>query len=242
MCGENSELLAKLDGTGHCDPCEHAGFYCHTYLGPRYGCDSCVRLLIVGLDHGNGRRTESAAERRRGIINYREGGTEWNFHYQGCIRVSGLIFGSDCAEHCQARCARKPESECTLLHFAQANAVRCSKATGGMAFNRGNRVSDCISLLFSEVQLLRPDVIVLQGRNRRSGHIQVDFKTEACQRGEWTDTSDEHVSRIMWRGADCSTVILSLRHPSRGWLVRDWGPIIVPAVRRALALLNPQPD
>src|SRR2546425_9159983 len=124
-----TEVLTCLDKIGRCPSCDQVQMnrYCHTYVGPCYGREP--RVLFVGLDHGDDDFTEAAVDRQQGIVRwFRDEQHEWNPHYQGCVWVASKLFRINCVEDCRERCARKPEAECALLHFAQGNAVKC---TGG---------------------------------------------------------------------------------------------------------------
>src|SRR5439155_1113279 len=146
---------------------------------------------------------------------FRQEQHEWNPHYQGCVWVGSKLFRTNCVQDCRERCARKPEAECALLHFAQGNAVKCTGGATNRNFARAERIRDCLPLIFSEIEILRPQVIVLQGRNRGTGHIHREFREEASRRGEWIETESEHVSVISWGGGQpYSEVVASFRHPS----------------------------
>src|SRR5260370_745369 len=98
-------------------------------------------------------------------------GEEFNPHYCGVIRTAGAIFGQ-AGLHCLNSCYRaahcvgveRPRGErCVFLSLAQPNLVKCapgpdmtSKSTA-MMFNR------CGHHLVSELEILRPNVMVFQG-------------------------------------------------------------------------------
>jgi len=239
MLPDDKELMAQLDATGRCASCDRpvTGFYCHTYLGSSYG--KGTRILFVGLDHGNDYRTADANDRRRGIVHwYQEKRHGWNPHYRGCIAVAVGILELKCSVDCRHRCCLKPDEDCALCQFAQANAVRCTGADGGMTFSRHDRIRDCLPLVFREIEVLRPRVIILQGRNRGSGHIHRDFQAEARKRGRWEETSNEYVGNIIWNGTGQAALVVSLRHPARAWLERNWETEIIPAMQTVRQLLN----
>lgn len=81
---------------------------------------------VVNGRHGNGGLpTNTARERQKAICrDYREEGKKRNPHFRGCIEAGGLVLGLSCGEDCEENCLRVPEPPPTLLHFAQANAVR----------------------------------------------------------------------------------------------------------------------
>jgi hypothetical protein len=144
----------------------------------------------------------------------------WNAHYRGCVKTASAILKLACESECGSACRVKPSSECVLSYFAQTNAVKCAPPKSGMAFVAHHRIATCMAKnLFGEVELLQPDVIVLQGRDRNSGHIHKDFERELAA-GQWGTLAidDESlVGTITWsRGlmAGRKTVLALFSHPS----------------------------
>ncbi len=203
--------------------------YCATYVGPYYE-KAKLKLLFVGLDHGWG-GGPSAKTRQADVLGYRdsEQPTPWNPHYRGCIRVAAKILGLACSGGCVEKCVRRPPEECVLCHFAQGNAVKCVVPPKGqplqdrMTFRGHDRVARCLPLLLEEIGILRPDLIVLQG-----SRLHWHFKKDATV-GE--------VIRLSNFPNNVSSVVAFFRHPSRGWLERDWEPVILPALSRMRELL-----
>jgi len=92
--------------------------------------------------------------------------------------------------------------------------------------------------MLREILILRPHVIVLQGRNQGTGHIHEDFKKLAETCGTWEMTDNQLLSLVRWRDWSFSSIVASFRHPSRGNLSRDWERIIRPAIARAREVLG----
>jgi uracil-DNA glycosylase len=233
------DVLRQIDSLGRCASCDQlaAKHYCHTYIGPRYG--KSTRVLIIGLDHGQD-YTENASDRQKQILHYRQVESipmGLNQHYRGCVLVAAETLGFRCATECARRCSFKAEEECALLHFAQGNAVKCTAGGEGMTFRRQERIRECFPLMLGEIQILRPHVIVLQGRNQGTGHIHEDFKKLAETCGTWEMTDNELLRVVRWGDWSFSSIVASFRHPSRGYQSRDWEPIIRPAIARARELL-----
>src|SRR5262245_9027020 len=100
--------------------------YCASYCGSGYGMLR-PRLLFIGLDNGiPGDQTDTCEGRRREVLNYRNPPyARWNPHYKGCIWLASRLLNMPCSSDCADQCKRKPESNCALMYFRQANAVRC---------------------------------------------------------------------------------------------------------------------
>lgn len=212
-----------------------------TYVGPAYDA-SRVRILFVGLDQGLGVNWNPLETLRQ----YRDDRKSWNLHYIGCVRVAAEIVNSECRVKCQKKCSTFSEGECALCQFAQGNAVRCVEAQKkSMRFHSEKRIHKCLPLLFEQIGILRPDVIVLQGRNK-SGHIHEDFKKE-LREGAWgllEITEAEVVGRVTWHRFGIftgPTVIAFLLHPSargRHSFIKNWSSETVPAIQRIRSLLT----
>ncbi len=213
------------------------------YVGPHYD-TRFPRILFVGLDSGRGWgeplvNVHSVQEER--VKDCREEQQAWNPHYKGCVRTAAAILGLDCERDCKQNCAKKESLECAFLRLSQANAVRCVGVDEKDSDCRSqNRVAKCLPYLFSEICILRPDVIVLQGRNQRTGHLHKSFRQE-LGRGEWGELQGEEldlVQEIRWLKCDAwqgPTWLASLRHPSslgRLRLEAIWESHYRPAVER----------
>jgi hypothetical protein len=85
----------------------------------------------------------------------------------GCVSTAGALLSIACESECGSACRLKPSSECALTYFAQTNTVKCTPPKSGMAFVAERRIAACMAKnLFSEIELLQPEVIVLHGRSR----------------------------------------------------------------------------
>jgi hypothetical protein len=171
----------------------------------------------------------------------------WNAHYRGCVRTASAILKMACESECGTACGLKPSSECVLTYFAQTNAVKCAPPKSGMAFAAEHRIATCMATnLFGEVAVLQPDVIVLQGRNRNSGHIHKDFERELAT-GDWgTLAIDEGslVGTITWsRGpmTGRNTILSLFSHPSakgKSNFKNTWLREVLPSIPKIHALLD----
>jgi hypothetical protein len=159
---------------------------------------------------------------------------------------SAKNLGLECEPSCRDRCAKMASSECALLQFSQANAVRCVGPNEPNNRSRSQeRVAKCLPFLFGEIGILQPNVIVLQGRNEGTGHLQQSFRNE-LERGVWGRFEDEEVSRVQtikwlkydgWAGPSW---LASLYHPSaQGRFKFDaiWDSHFRPAVDRIKKLI-----
>jgi hypothetical protein len=93
-------------------------------------------------------------------------------------------------------------------------------------------VPECVRLVFEDIRRLRPQVIILQGRNRQTGHLQESFLAEARkQRGTCDNSLDFGGAAVTDLTLDDPKIVVaSLRHPSHGWLKVDWDKVILPVL------------
>jgi hypothetical protein len=216
---------------------------CATYVGPMYSAAS-VPILFVGLDGGQPWDAEhhffDAKTVQDSILRgYTHEKRGWNPHYKGCVRVAAEILGLACKSDCPQRCAGNEGTTCALNCFAQGNAVRCVRLDSkGMTFESQARVQKCLPFLFQQFGILKPKVIVLQGRNVGNGLIHDSFKRE-LQEGKWGKLLGEEsncVQLIEWhRYSEFSgpTILASLRHPAargRQSLLKSWRSHFAPAI------------
>lgn len=239
------ELLDAIRPSDSCSkgfPCT-IGNYCPPYVGPLYDQRS-PRVLFVGLDPGSFGKDEetekrwracaSSAEQLRNCILsvYAEKSELFNAHYRGCVRVAATLLGMVCSCGCQKNCSRQPRENCVLSYFAQTNAVKCNEGTGGMAFKSSQLrlIRPCMEAnLLSELKLLQPDYIVLQGRNNATGHIHMDF----CR---LLGAAPDELVRVIQVPGGKQAVLIALLHPSaRGKfsLSVTWEPKVLPMLQRA---------
>jgi hypothetical protein len=254
MC-TTGELFQRIDEHKRCrapaspgdeaneKACGEGDLYLATYIGPLYF-TAKHKVLFVGLDHGMKTRNVDVdlRQRHKDMIEWpsdpgRDG--KWNPHYQGCIKVAGYLLDSACLNDCTSRCALRAvpsspshasEANCVFLQFSQGNAVKCVPAgSQTMSFNANKRIPACLPLMFEELTVLRPDVIVLQGRRHLSKPLR---KLVASKDGvEWKTTENGYVGIMVWQ--TWQSVVVALNHPARGWLARNWDGEIVPALDEA---------
>ncbi len=211
-----------------CVGCNSENSYCATYIGPRFG--ELRKILFVGLDHGQGEcptRTERAAEVVNGYRNS-TGVAQWNLHYKGCVWVASVILDLPCREQCKDGCAKLEQKSCALLHFAQANAVKCvSPESKEMRFLQARRIPDCLALAFEEAVELQPDLIVLQ-----SASIEDLFYDLLRERGNVSGI-DDFTGSVVWNSSGKKSLVLTVRHPAafrfqKGSFEEVWDRDIVP--------------
>jgi hypothetical protein len=250
-----NEIQFRLDSIRPSSCCsdlsEHC--YCPAYVGPLYG--TKTRILFVGLDSGTSLeegfpKTYQAKGWSDSVLGYRQQGEKrtrtWNPHYRGCVRTADAILKMDCEPACEYACRAKPLSACVLPYFSQTNAVKCVAPKKGMAFYAHNRIVECMGRnLFAEIEVLQPEVIVLQAKNRGSGHIHEDFIRE-LERAKWGCLSvDEEnlVGTIAWTRGQLTgrkTVVAFFSHPSalgKKHFKYTWGQEILPSIPKIHALL-----
>jgi len=100
--------------------------------------------------------------------------------------------------------------------------------------------------LFGEIELLQPDVIILQGRDRNSGHIHKDFERELEQAKWGSLTTDEEglIGTITWTRGQLNgrkTALVLLAHPSaqgKSNFSNAWVREILPSIPKIHALLT----
>ena len=253
------DLLSRLDSIRPLACCSDLPESCYrpAYVGPHYG--ERTKILFVGLDSGTSGTDDvpkalTAREWQCRVFSdgYRkqEGkkrNESWNDHYRGCVRTASAILGMACESECSSACRVKPSSECALSYFAQTNAVKCAPPNSGMAFVAGHRIQHCMPKnFFGEVEVLQPDVIVLQGRDRRSGHIHKDFERELTSEnwGSLAIEEESLVGAITWtRGklAGRKTVLALFSHPSargKSNFANAWVREILPSIPKIHALLE----
>jgi uracil-DNA glycosylase len=231
--------------------------YRPAYVGPLYG--DKTKILFIGLDLGTSDdarfRSKSPSAREWGDLIFHEYRTpeknksrnrSWNDHYRGCVRTAAAILKTNCESECGTSCQGKPRVECTLSYFSQTNAVKCAPPKVGRAFKAHHRIRECMARnLFAEVEILQPDVIVLQGRNRNSGHIHEDFENQLASAswGSLAMDAEGLVGTIAWTRGQLSgrrAVLALFAHPSaRGKfnLKNAWVREILPSIPKIHALL-----
>lgn len=255
-----TNLMSRLDSIRPSSCCSDLAPACYrpAYVGPHYG--EKTKILFVGLDSGTSDgipKVLTAKEWQSTVFSdgYRNQGEtnkvqSWNLHYRGSAKTASAILKMACASECDGACSVKPSLECVLSHFAQTNAVKCAPPKRGMAFIANRRIATCMAKnLFSEIELLKPDVIILQGRNRNSGHIHEDFQRELAA-GHWGTLAidDENlVGVITWCfGAmeGRKTVLAMFSHPSargKSNFKRTWVREILPSIPKIHTLLEGSP-
>jgi hypothetical protein len=194
--------------------------FCSAYVGSFYGRGSGPRVLFVGYDCGRDPDPTPVDRRNTILTAYREKATEWNQHYKGLICVAGALTGSHCSELCGQKCALAPEEDCVLCRVAQTNAVKCvPENSSSMDFQGRKYIKACIPLLFSEIEILRPDVIVVHGAD-----LWHPFELQSKRLGNFEFGPDHRIGVLRLQrnaGETTNCTVGFLRHPARGWLKTD---------------------
>jgi hypothetical protein len=202
------------------------------YVGPRFG--ERERLMFIGLDHGKDSGScIDLRERQKHVLSH----WRWNAHYWGCVRTAALLFGLDCTHRCKKACAENANNtlrggqDCAVLHFIQANSVKgVPKGKETMSWEQAHKIPEDMPLLLDEIRLIRPKVIIVHGKDNHEP-LKRTFA------GNLHMTPDKPFGTLKWGGPDSfSTYIAFFRHPSRGWLNKDWNSIIEPTISKIKAL------
>jgi len=250
-----ADLLSRLDLIRPSTCCSELPANCYrpAYVGPHYG--DGAKILFVGLDSGtsDGATKPITTKEWQSLVfsGYRKqedkkASAPWNAHYRGCVRTASAILKMACESECGSACRHKPASECVLAYFAQTNAVKCAPPKRGMKFAAESSIKTCVETnLFAEIEILQPDLIVLQGRNKKSGHIHKDFEHELELRHWGTLAIDEEslVGTITWTNGSMrgrKTVLAQFSHPSakgKSNFKNAWLGEILPSMPKIHALL-----
>lgn len=226
-------------------PCGLEKYVCSaTCVGTAYT-SSKVRILFVGKDHGWDCMSRDARQSQEWFeAEYREPKnrlwtSDHNRHLRRCVSMAAEILGSGCHSECDKKCGLKPRTDCVLCLFAKGNVVRCvEKEKRAMPCTSGPRIRACIRYLFRQLRILKPDVIIVQGRNKGSGHIHMDFRNELANWGRLNIDDGEVTGTAIWKkfdGWNGSTQIAFFVHPSaRG---RSSGKAMLLEEQKALQLV-----
>jgi uracil-DNA glycosylase len=255
---QENGISSELDAIRPSQCCSDLPDNCYrpAYAGPNYG--EKTKILFVGLDPGTSetdgvRKTFTADQWQRFVFfdGYRKQKNKknesWNGHYRGCVRIASTLLRMACEQDCRSACRLKPTSECALSYFAQTNVVKCASPKSGMSFAAERKITVCIATnLFGEIELLQPNVIVLQGRNRKSGRIYNDFEREleGAKWGSLTTDEERLVGTITWtrgRLEGRKTVLVCLAHPSargKSNFSSAWVREILPSMPKIHSLLT----
>lgn len=182
--------------------------------------------MFVGLDSGTyisrwaGKRATAATwselvfSDRRG-----ENPEKFNAHFSGCVRATAILLTLSCEAQCKKQCSNKSLETCALANFAQTNAVKCVERKDKSEFRARHRIQQCIKQnLFGEIEVLKPGIVVLQGRNKQ-GHIHGDFfreiEAQKCGRLKLPH-EHENVEVVDWDLPKWTgrSVVACLMHPS----------------------------
>lgn len=238
-CQASLSENAKLEGGKTC---------LMSYVGKEYGAaDSGVpfRLVIVGIDHGwRGEQPEDFGGCQTGMEDalYGDGkGTNFNPHYSGVIRTAAAILGytgRHCLEVCYERneCVgdrRPPGERCLLRLLAQPNLVKCAPGRDMATKSTTMMLNRCSRHLVSELEVLRPDLLVFHGGSARWAlpwALQTEKAGTLTPFPESPMDDDFPVIHEL-SGKGYKSLVLFLAHPSRRHLAKQWKSIVVPSLK-----------
>jgi Uracil DNA glycosylase superfamily len=230
---------AKLDGGKTC----LMSYVARDYGEPVSG--GPFRLVIVGIDHGwRGDKTEDFGGCQRGMEEVLYGGGQgknFNPHYRGVIRTAAAVLGQS-GRHCLGACYERKEcagdrcpqdARCVLRSFAQPNLVKCAPGPDMASKSTTTMLNRCARHLVSELEILRPDLLVFHGRPARWAFPWA-LQTEKCGTLAPLPESPTHddfpvIQELTATGYKCP--VLFLPHPSRGGLDRQWESVVEPALK-----------
>jgi hypothetical protein len=231
-----------------------------SYIGKEYGKTELApgkpfRLVIAGIDPGANydeeQKLEGFTECQRDMeaCYYGKPFDKHHPHYLGVVRTAAAILGNrgtHCLEHCYggSRCLGdgRPYGElCVLRSFAQPNLVKCvpvenesreTKSTWEMFRN-------CSQHLFSELEVLKPDLLVFHGKAAQDEFTKL-LKSQFEHRALHDSPKDEGgapmIYEVIGPSGEREYFVLYLKHPSHGWLNRQWDYYNV--VEPSLAILR----
>jgi hypothetical protein len=210
------------------------------YVGRCYGdviSGKPFRLVIVGMDHRDS-ESGSFADRQAGIEDwYYVQRRRFNSHYAGLVKTAAAVLG-EAGQYCFANCcnerrcageSRPTSARCTLLSFSQPNLVKCVSAPSGDCLATSEMYQHCSSHLVSELEVLRPHLLAFHG-----GPARWIFKQAVKDAGERLTScdgpEDKYGPVIHELTGKLQSFVLFLAHPTRGWLDRQWKPVVEKAL------------
>lgn len=258
-CPHYEKCNGSLSEGSHLD----GGYTCTmSYVGQEYGAPELApgkafRLVIVGIDSG----ANYEAKKLEGFVECQQGIEDWYYeksfdkshpHYLGVIRTAAAILGRDgkyCLDHCHedSKCFgnNRPNGErCVLRSFAQPNLVKCANGPNRKTRSRNVMFNNCSEHFLSELEILKPNLIVFHGGDARWAFPQALQKrgfdsVPLADSPKQGDFSVVHELTGASLGSKC--FILYLSHPSYGWLNRQWEPVVEPALKllRSMSAIPP---
>jgi hypothetical protein len=237
-------ILPRLFQCRHYESCNQShgslqagASVCMSYVGPKYqhpveGHD--IRLVIIGLDHGagpDGPYSEDFATRREAILSIPSRGP-FNPQYRGVVKTAAAIFGQatrcmECAEQNRCQRASTPDRPCVLEMFAQPNLVKCANGANMTSGSTPTMMSNCVTLLVEELEILRPTVVVTHGVGVRP-HLELAVTSRGWKHKPVPGDDTGTLFEIL--GSGLTAHVCYLAHPSRGHLARQWSTIVEPAL------------
>jgi hypothetical protein len=210
-----------------------------SYIGCRYGSTSSghgFRLAIVGMDHGEATGENFSTCRSNMEKVYQVGGGNFNPHYKGVVKTASAVFGNTgayCRENCQKSCQKSRDAGangCVMDRIAQPNLVKCAPKNQAGRKSRATRKMyiNCVHHLIAELQLLSPNLIVVQYVNAR------DVMRPALQKHgvdlEPVGEVSDRYGPVLFRSKMLKCHLLFLYHPAYNNLTRQWVPVVEPAL------------
>jgi hypothetical protein len=207
-----------------------------SYVGPTYASQK-RKIVLVGMAHGEKRDALGQDFR----VN-QKGKEAWlrgkvSPHYLGIIRTAAALFGPlgrRCMDTCwvEGKCQYSGKSDshlCVIRSIAQSNLAKC--AAGGES--GGCRATpkmyrNCSTHLLSELQILRPHVLVFHGAK-----LRVPFIHKARKTGWRIELVRKRRTPVLYHltAPNFSCHVLFFHHPARNALNRQWAKVVRPALK-----------
>lgn len=235
---EQHGIAVKSFGCSHSLKCEQAaapellkGRGSEAYVGSRYQ-DDRFRIVVVSLDRGEG--ACDVWDRQSEIENLPSDGKGLNPHMAGTLLTLRAIL----CEHSRAD---------IWTQFAMINAAKC--CYGNMYTVPDPLYWECSEFGFGELSLLKPKIVVTQGKNARepvklrqspmsdrAGHM-ADQYLSGCRKPELLGSIEwviaKHIHEIALGDQRCYW--LETPHPSdRGGRWHPFGNVFLPVLGRIL--------
>lgn len=134
------------------------GMQCH--IGPKYGEDRKLKILVASLDCGNGGASE-INDRTNNIITDAQKATH-NPHMTGTYQALAYFLEDDPAKW------RHPETSKLVQYMIMINTCKCCKI-GSTNQMKSKYFKKCGEYTVGEILRIEPDVILFQGKNSYLG-------------------------------------------------------------------------
>jgi len=175
-----------------------------TFVGPKYITSGLPRLVFLSLDSGSGKsepatRTMEAVQRRNLDRNFHELPKN-NHWYQTHDLALTLLQPFD----------PSLRIERVLPHFAHVNSAKCCQ--NNPEHRKADRAmfENCRDYIGEEIRILRPDILVTQGKEARQA---VEHHFAGLDAGEVAVDAEGNGYRVIQTAADHHTIWFATHHP-----------------------------